>query len=1062
MGQQVLNRLGMCLLIEVLTGASVAMSQAVVQPSSLLLEAEHFKPARDSAWKPIRAGEGNYYFATLANTFISRQKLLSAPEQCQRSEAVLAVDLPAGGTYRVWTRYELPSRWRVEHTLKIEQGGRALLNRIYGRTDSPKLWPFGKGIVPMVDWDWGSGDNVVWESSDPVALSRGRATFTLIAEKQEGEALPDCRGAAKRNVDCVYLTTDLEDGLRDAKQAFYHRFDKHLCQRGDLWIRVTNPKEGKAPVWVALDVKEHNPYWQKRNPAPKVGAQGDIAKDPTDADWIEPGKASPWVAIGQALDTTNWQELILDVNYKASQGESAPLGHNLVVEFARDAEGTHLLRKATVRHDEVKRAIFEVPCDVREAKTINTVEEMHRDLLAYLKKLPAQGRVPQQIPVYGVMGGNWHGRPVKTPDEFYRLRTEAGLLLGRNTWKPGEVPDDLAKQYGIKPLKNLEIDVRGVPTPQLEDFLKKGDYGQVLVVSMGDEIGVGGYAPDDPKDQQQFRDYLSKLQGMSEAERVRRYAVHTEVPATGTAKLTKDPSDGRNFYWSQLFSIDRGIDELKERTDIVEKVLGEGAYTGANYSPHPQYWPKVGQWVRLFRRRGMTMPWTEDWIHQIPELSPQVMGYLTDVLRCAAKYENMPIQVYTMPHYPGQTPRDLTLSFYSTLAHGNKIINFFAAVPVYDYTENYVAWEALGNWKAVRSLVHEVGMADDLLWNGKVRPAQVAILLSHTTDLYDEARGSSIYNFERKNLYFALRHAQVPVDFLTEEDVVEGWLEGNPSGDRAAFPPGAAKQEYKVLYVCGDHMLRACADRLCQWVKEGGHLVSVAGGGFLDEYDQPLDMMKEVYGIAGQKLTLTEKNLSAKEGLAWVKPLGEVRLSLGEEAELQFPALIALQELTLANGARVTARLDDGRPIGVTNEFGAGRAQLLGTFPATAYVQKAIPKRPYDRGGSEDSFSHFLPTAFLSDLRSVLAPAMGAVRLAVRTSEALVDATVIEAPRGLVVPMANFSGKSIKALTVTVPDVPEFKELYSVKRGELRHARKGSDVTVTLPLEWADMIVIRR
>jgi hypothetical protein len=1031
--------------------------------TTILIEAEDFHPAADSAWKPVPVGE-NYYHATLANTFISRQQLLSAPEQCEPSRATSEVTIPAAGNYRIWTRYELPSRWRVEHTLRIEQAGKVALDRKYGKIDSPKLWPFRKGITPMVDWEWGSGDNVVWEFSDPIPLVQGKAILTLVADKQADESPPACRGAARRNIDCIFLTTDLDDGIRDADKAFYHTFDKHLHQAGDLWMRVTNLAGAAAPLWVGLDVKEHNPYWQKRNPAPQIGANGAIKEKAADADWIEPGKSSPWVAIGQALDTTNWQELIVTANYKVAAGQQAPGGLNLNVEFARDAAGKSLIRQVALTHAEINRAVFEIPASVRAAKEIKTLEEMHRDLLGYLKQQPARGRVPQHIPVYGILGGIWHGKPTKTPDEFYRLRTEAGLVLGRNTWKPGDVPDDLAKQYGTTPRKNLEIDVRGVETAKLETHLKTGDHSQVLIVSMGDEIGVGGFNPDNAQDQQQFKDYLAKLRAMSPVDRVREYAIHAEVPDPAAVKLTRDPAASRDFYWSQLFSIDRGIDQLKERTVIVERVLGKGVYTGANYSPHPQYWPHVGQWVRLFRRHGMTMPWTEDWIHQVAEVSPQVMGYLADVFRCAAKHENMPIQIYTMPHYPGQTPRDLTLSFYSSLAHGNKVLNFFAAVPPYDYTENYVSWEARDNWKAVSDLVHDAGLADEIIWNGRVRAAPIAILLSHTTDIYEQAAGSSLYNFERKNIYLALRHAGIPVDFVTEEDVVEGWLDGST--------PGGAGKGYKALYVCGDHMLRSCAEKIRDWVKGGGHLFSVAGGGFLDEYNQPLDTLKPVYGITDDKFTWTtaEKNLWAKEGLAWVRSADEMKFHLRVTAELglpHIPTLLARQSFVPVKKENVWAVYSTGESAAIASDsLGKGTAWIIGTFPGSAYVQAAIPKRPYDRGSSDSNFNHFLPTEFSHHAMHVITSPLETTGIfqhrPVETSEPLVDASVIESPQGLAIPMANFSGRTIPSLKLTIRDVPEFKSIESVRRGKLAFGRDGKTLTVEMPLDWGDMIVIRR
>src|SRR5438552_1906549 len=257
----------------------------------LLLEAEEFQIVK-GPWKVIGLGE-NYYAATLANVFISRQKLLSAPEQCDAAEAVRPTEIPADGKYRVWTRYECPSNWAIEHTLRIEQNGKVVFERKYGAVSNPKLWPFGKGIVPMVEWDWGSGDNVVWEPGDPVALAKGPAKFTLLAGKQPAD-LPR-GGAAKRNIDCLYLTTDTDFGIKDANKQFWHVLDQALNQRGECFLRVSNPAGAAIPLSVKLDVKTHNPYWRPRGPLPPFVCMAGGQEPKKDLDWIAPGQSSPWV-----------------------------------------------------------------------------------------------------------------------------------------------------------------------------------------------------------------------------------------------------------------------------------------------------------------------------------------------------------------------------------------------------------------------------------------------------------------------------------------------------------------------------------------------------------------------------------------------------------------------------------------------------------------------------------------------------------------------------------------------------------------------------------------------
>ena len=121
------------------------------QTNTLLLEAEEFRAG--GAWEKISVSQ-NYYAATLANTFSSRGKLLSAPEQCRRSVATLKARIPADGIYRIWTRYECPAWWGVEHTLRIEQGGGLVFERTTAHCQIPGYGRLAKASSP---WSIGIG-----------------------------------------------------------------------------------------------------------------------------------------------------------------------------------------------------------------------------------------------------------------------------------------------------------------------------------------------------------------------------------------------------------------------------------------------------------------------------------------------------------------------------------------------------------------------------------------------------------------------------------------------------------------------------------------------------------------------------------------------------------------------------------------------------------------------------------------------------------------------------------------------------------------------------------------
>ena len=99
---------------------------------NLLVEAEEFQPLKPG-WASKKWGE-NYYAATFANSFLSRKAYLGAGEQAECS-ATIKIKVPKSGRYLVLARYEAAYRFETQFRVRVEQNGKAALNRLCQRPE---------------------------------------------------------------------------------------------------------------------------------------------------------------------------------------------------------------------------------------------------------------------------------------------------------------------------------------------------------------------------------------------------------------------------------------------------------------------------------------------------------------------------------------------------------------------------------------------------------------------------------------------------------------------------------------------------------------------------------------------------------------------------------------------------------------------------------------------------------------------------------------------------------------------------------------------------------------
>ncbi len=974
------------------------------QPDGLYIcEAEEFQvapqtPSSAAGWQAKPYGE-NYYAATFANSFLSRQAFLGAPAQCEKTVATRRVKIEQAGEYLVLVRYEAAYRFETQFRVQVEQAGKIVLDRPYGAREQLKIWAFRQKLKQEVGWSWGAVENIVWEGHDALAgLQPGIAEIRLIAERQPAPA-------ARRNIDLVMLTTDREQVEMRIEKENYLPLDGMLTQSGDVYLRVTNRGSqrltfsGKKAMGGG-NWQQHSPYWVHIRDwqAPSVE--------------VPAGATSDWVEVGGTMDTLSDGQWFWTGNgdYRAEFG-------------CRNADG-EIASLATFTGNGALNLAADG--DTRYSRRLRRQEQVLYDLLAFLKTAnPApHGRRPEQTIVYAStftpLDDGPHAAAVEEFKQAFRLAdTDAEASGGRGY-----------------------IDVRSVATPKLAEYCRKlGEHSNnIAVVSLGDEIGLP--SPRGAAAQGAFRDWL-RARGMRPADVDPRAGNDWNRISFAIDAESREQRPG-TFYWSKRYQYHFGIQSIKERTDILRRHLPR-AGIGANFSPHyPQehmFLGEVFKWVSVFRSGGMTLPWSEDYIWQVPVATPQLNHINLDLFRAANRHHpERKIIYYVMPHMPNNTPNQWRRLFFGALAHGMKIVNLFEFRPVHvAYTENHVDEPEM--YGMVLKSLRELGLFEDIVQDGQVRGAEAALWFSETGDIWGDSRES--WAPAKRTLYAAIRHQQIPLDVVVEEDALDGTLD-----------------QYNALYLTDAHVSAAASAKIAAWVAGGGNLFATAGAGMFDELNRPNETLRNLLGVEPLGLDTPEASrvIFTKQDLPFAKVFDEVR-RVGQEST-PIPVVGARQRFKPTT-ARVHSTFSDGSPAVVDNSVGRGTVRYCGFLPGLGYFHPAVPQRPVDRGASDDAMIHFLPTEFNAEAAALIGAPAANIEPPVRCSEPLVETTVIESPHGTVIPLVNWTQAPVRGLEVRVTiETPTARATLASGRDlEVKNSDTGR--VFVLDLDVADALILR-
>eukprot|EP01043_Picozoa_sp_COSAG02_P072018 COSAG02_NODE_13402_length_1398_cov_20.606546_1_plen_380_part_00 len=302
-------------------------------------------------------------------------------------------------------------------------------------------------------------------------------------------------------------------------------------------------------------------------------------------------------------------------------------------------------------------------------------------------------------------------------------------------------------------------------------------------------------------------------------------------------------------------------------------------------------------------------------------------------------------------------------------------------------------------------------MFDDIIVSGSAQfnLARVALMYSETADIWYSPLFTP--GAAKRTLYLALRHAQLPVDMVSEDDCIAGAL-----------------NHYSVLYIVDHQVSEAAMRAVAAWVSIGGRLVVTAGGAQLNEYNKTNTATEELllvkqHGIwTGMRQSRHNATIFLeKQELPFAETLDEATATPAAESpqmgNLPPPTMGVFGEKSVFTFSGPThdvlATFKDGSPAQVAATKGKGSATYIGFHPGLAYMQPALPRRPVDRTPDLNGYTHFVPTEFNLAVRTLLLKLVDGVPNArpIVVSNPLVEVGYVTSAAGTALPLVNWATK---------------------------------------------------
>ncbi len=1006
-------------------------------------------------WQIGRWGYDLYQNMTFGGVWASRLQTAMTDEKDNLAEIKTRITVPQDDRYKLWVKYECVPFFNYAFRVRIlDSSKNEVFNKIYGLVTSEKHFCFTDKVQRgSLYWQWG----IDHDAAEGYEVELKKGAYTLVISKTHNP-----QPAGPRSIDAILLTNDLSE-VSAPKYPRYPLLDE-LRRADHVYFRFRNLSE--KPIRIKWNHWNHRYpdfytpqykdlvrfYDEKGNPVAKEGMK-------YTGDWpdpIEPGKSSVWYDLGPTMNTESTSPYV----FKAISVDGSIKNPEFAVDIALFPDEKKILKSFKIGPGEEELTILVQP-DLHRKEGLQYTKKLvdiFKELTDVLNKEKRIGPIPKKIKLFANTG------VVTWPPSDWAFEYEQAfrLALGINTlpyvengekakkiiewWK--DKGGIIERSYSYHHSQDIPKVVKYVKGKNLEPYF--------YFLSYGDEIGLPSLKSDDPKFIEDFRNFLRKFGetpqslGCDSWENVKpvnfpstEIAVQIGVVSDKKEAAKVEQTMKKLYWYSVLFQEEIGIRDFASKTNQLKKELGEIVHTSANLGGmHPFYWVHQQSFIEAFKRGAMSLAWSEDYTYCMPEASTLVVDFLASYLRKGASYNDNPMMFYCMPHWPGCPPDLLLKNAVLLWANNVKDLDFFSAGIDAFMTENYIAYRGgLPTFKTIRTISGMAGLIEDHLIPARPEKTPVAMLLSQASDVW-ELEGKSqwdvkpgseptnIFQEERKNIWYCLRKAGYRVDFITENDVKEGLLDN-----------------YRVLYVIGQNIERKAAEKIKKWVENGGIIFATFSAARKDEFDQPVDILDNVFGRGKQIFYHKYKGpMRAKLELLFENPIERIMFN-GKSLDV----LCNKEVFEVLPASEVIARYcSDGLPAWIKTRYGNGISYYGGTLPGQTYIKNGLMFLPCGKGGISQKFCHFgagNQEAMIDSLSEEL------ITLPLKENGIMPDVIVtrgvvagrLKSEKSLVIPLVNLSGKEIKNLKIEVLNTDiELKKVWSCFYRDLKFSQKVS------------------